>query len=613
MFLLKYYFALVTVAVVYKLLFLTINHGNESCTAGDYINVAIYGLKHDLAIAGYFTAIPLLLAIVSIFKKTKLRRFYNCYNALIAFSAALAFVSDITLYPYWEFKLDAAAILVYIDSPSNAAASVTITHMIILAIALVVLTLAIYKLLSLICRREPNITIDSQNTKASPLNKVTQSIVYLFCGGLIFLGVRGGITESTNNVGSVFYTNKTYLNHAAVNPIFSFLYTLANLENFSEEYCFFDHKQLQKHIDGLYNHDAQLTDTLLTNTRPNIITIILEGFSAEVVEELGGMKNITPNIDRLSKEGVLFTQCYANSYRTDRGVICTLSGYPSFPKTSVMKSANKSQKLPSLASTLRSAGYTNTFLYGGDANFTNMSGYLYSTGYDRIISDADFTASERSTHRWGAGDDITFDRLYNMVINQRQTPWHITYLTLSSHEPWEVPYNRINNDEKANSFAFTDEMLGNFVEKLKKTKQWDNTLIVCIADHSVVGYPDGIKQTDKKRNHILFVLLGGAINNPRRIETLCNQTDFVATLLAQMQLPTEPFKFSRNILGPEYRYPFAYHCYNNGISLIDSTGFSVLDLDSRKELLDEPTSGGNDRIDKAKAILQTTYTDYTNL
>ena len=259
---------------------------------------------------------------------------------------------------------------------------------------------------------------------------------------------------------------------------------------------------------------------------------------------------------------------------------------------------------------MKRIGYSNTFLYGGDINFTNMKGYLFSSGYEKLISDQDFTRKEVSTHRWGAGDDITFNKLYEIIMNQGSEPWHITYLTLSSHEPWEVPYNRISNDEVANSFAFTDEMLGRFVEKLKATDKWENTLIICIADHTVTGYSKG--QTERSRNQILFMMLGGAIKEPKRIDRICNQTDFVATILAQMQLPVEEFRFSRNIFSPKYTYPFAYHSYNNGISLIDPTGYSVYDLDGKREMT-APTEGSEERIGTAKAILQSTYNHYFNL
>ena len=607
--LLKYYSAFILLSIIYKITFLALNHHNGQFSFVDYTDVLLNGIRHDFAIAGYFTAIPLMLTMASTFTRLPLSTFYSIYNSIVAFAISLAFIADITLYPYWELKLDASAILVYIDSPANATASLTATHLTMLAFILAALTYTTYKLLSYTCKEECR---TGNDVKSGAIHKVTKSIIYLLAGGFMFLGIRGGTTESTNNIGTVYYNDNPTLNDAAVNPIFSFLYTLANLENFKEEYHFFNDEERADIFNGLYTQDTILSDTILSITRPNILTIILEGMSARFVETLGGEKGITPNIEGLAKESILFTECYANSFRTDRGVVSILSGYPAFPKTSVMKEANKCSRLPSLAGSLKRAGYSNTFLYGGDIKFTNMNGYLLFTGYDRLIADKDFTREEATTHRWGAGDDITFDRLYETIMNTGNEPWHITYLTLSSHEPWEVPYSRIEDDRIANSFAFTDEQLGKFVERLKATDKWDNTLIICIADHSVTGYPAGIRQTDKERNHILFMMFGGAIKEPKRIDAICNQTDFVTTLLAQMQLPCNEFKFSRNILSAQYTNPFAYHCYNNGISLMDSTGFSVYDLTGCMEAT-VPAPGNEIRIKRAKAILQSTYNDFFNL
>lgn len=608
-FLLKYYLAFILLSIIYKIIFLALNLDNGHFALGDYTDVLWHGIRHDLAVAGYFTAIPLLLTMLKPFIRLALKTFYRIYNSIVAFAISLAFIADITLYPYWEQKLDASSILVYISSPANAVASITATHMTMLAIILAALTYTIYKQLSYICKTVSN---TDSNSKAGTIHKATNCAIYLLAGGFMFLGIRGGAKESTNNIGTVYFNNNATLNAAAVNPIFSFLYTLAHLENLKNKYSFYNDSEREEIFAGLYTQDARLCDTLLNCARPNIVTIILEGMSASFVEPLGGTKGITPNIGKLAKESILFTECYANSFRTDRGVVSILSGYPSFPKTSVMKDANKCSKLPSLAGALRKAGYSNTFLYGGDIGFTNMNGYLLFTGYDRLISDKDFTREESTTHRWGAGDDITFNRLFDTIMEAGDEPWHITYLTLSSHEPWEVPYSRIEDDKVANSFAFTDEQLGKFVKRLKETDKWTNTLIICIGDHSVTGYPAGIRQTDKERSHILFMMLGGAIREARHIGTICNQTDVAATLLAQLQLPGNEFKFSRNIFSPQYTYPFAYHCYNNGISLMDSTGYTVYDLTGNMETT-TPTPESESRIKRAKAILQSTYNDFLNL
>lgn len=600
LFLLRYYFTQVVIFTVYKVLFLLANVGDEHITVKDAFEVAFHGLPLDFAVAGYFTALPLLIAITTIFVNFKARRVLAWYNAVIATAIALGLIADMSLYPYWEFKLD-ASFLIYIDSPANAFASISIWHFIALVAILAIAVYLFYRLLCSACKRD-----------FQPCGrKAVTTLQHILLGGLLFLGIRGGVTESTNNIGTVFYSEREILNHSALNPIFSFLYSVGKIENYSSEYSFVDEKECCSIIENLYCIDNTVCDTLIKTTRPNIIIIIMEGMSARFVEKLGGMKSITPNIDRLIDEGVLFINCYANSYRTDRGVICTLSGYPSFPKTSVMKSTIKSQKLPSVALSLGRAGYTNTFLYGGDINFTNMKGYLYSTGYHYTFADKDFSSTEQESHEWGVGDDITFNKLYDVVMSQTKEPWHITHLTLSSHEPWNVPYDRISEDKIANSFAFTDEQLGKFIDRLKKTDKWENTLVVCIPDHSVVGYPKGIKQTDRERNHIPLLMLGGAVKRPMRIERLCNQTDMAATLLAQLNLPIDEFTFSRNVLGQNYNYPFAYHSYNNGISLIDSTGFTVYDLDSHTVIHESPQDTNN-RLNNAKVILQATYNNYMN-
>jgi phosphoglycerol transferase MdoB-like AlkP superfamily enzyme len=270
----------------------------------------------------------------------------------------------------------------------------------------------------------------------------------------------------------------------------------------------------------------------------------------------------------------------------------------------------KSQGLPGIANSLSKVGYRNTFLYGGDINFTNMKSYIFSGGYSSVIADTDFPG-EAKKHQWGVNDDIAFDSLASMVARQhKDKSWHITYLTLSSHEPWIVPYNGIPDNEIANAFAFTDSCLGAFVEKMKKSEVWENLLIVCIPDHTVACYPRNADRTDKRMTHIPLLMLGGAVKEPKRIETLCNQTDLAATLLAQLQLPTDEFKFSRNILSPAYSYPFAYHSFNNGIQFIDSTGFSMFDLNAGTLQKEEPADSSQSRLKRAKAILQSTYDDY---
>ena len=597
-YILRYYITLLLCFVPLRLLFLAMN-GSEDYSIQDYIDVALNGLPLDIAVAGYLTVIPLLFAIAGTFVRMPLRKVLKIYNILVAIAVAMAFVADISLYPFWGFKLD-ASFLIYIDSPSNAFASVTTGYIIIRLLLTVIFSVAIFVALN---RATP--------TRLQPgKHSIALLSALLLVGGVLFLAIRGGVGESTNNIGKVYYSDNQFLNHSAVNPVFSFIYSMGKRDDYTDAYKFYESSQVEADMKALYPHDNAITDTLLRTTRPNIITIILEGMGSPLIESQGGIKGVTPNFDKLTKEGVIFTNCHANSYRTDRGVLCTLSGYASFPKTSVMKSPIKSRNLPSLAASLSEAGYHNAFLYGGDINFTNMKSYLYSTGYNELIADTDFTLKQQGTHLWGVTDHITFDSLYTLATNRTEQPWHITYLTLSSHEPWTVPYSRIANDEIANAFAYTDSCLGRFIDRLKESDIWENTLVIMLPDHTLARYPQRIEGDDATRNKIPLLLQGGALSKHKEIDLLCNQSDLPATILAQMGLPTDRFEYSRNVLSPSYRYPFAYHTFNNGISIIDSTGYTLYDLDAQATRIEEPADPTGERLRNAKTILQATYNNF---
>ena len=243
----------------------------------NYLDVAWHGIPLDAAVAGYLIAIPLLLTIVSTFVYIPMRKLLIVYNAFTAIAISSAFIADISLYPFWEFKLD-ASFLIYIDSPSNAFASVSTAYIATRLIAAIILAAAIFLLLH----------------KATPLGlrRTKHRFISLFTtlsvGALLFLVIRGGVGESTNNIGRVYYSDKQFLNHSAVNPIFSFIYSMGKRENYKETYSFYTPEELAALTEGLFPNDPAITDTLLNTTRPNIITISNTNNSSNTI-------NIFPN------------------------------------------------------------------------------------------------------------------------------------------------------------------------------------------------------------------------------------------------------------------------------------------------------------------------------
>ena len=597
-----YFFTVLLIFILQKPLFMLYNGSIEKGFGfADYMQVMIHVAILDAATAGYLTAFPFLLVLISIwFRKFPLKKILYGYYILAAALISIIFVVDMALYTFWGFKLDASVFL-YIDSPKEALASVSVGFILLRVLAILLLiALNSWVLLKI-----------TPSVLTATRKRIAGTAGMLLLGGVLFIIIRGGVTESTSNIGQVYFSNEPFLNHSAVNPDFSLLSSMGKSQDFASEFNFFDEEKRAALFDGLYpTTDGDSIIQVLNTKRPNILIILMEGFGGAFVEPLGGLPDVTPHFNRLSKEGVFFTNCYANSFRTDRGTVCTFSGYLGLPTASVMKIPAKSRTLPAIAEGLSKAGYKTDFLYGGDINFTNMKSYLLSTGYQRLTANTDFSLAEQTSNAWGVNDDITFEYLYNQLRNRKEEgPWHTAFLTLSSHEPFEVPYHRLE-DKIPNAFAYTDECLGKFIDRLKQTPAWKDLLVICLPDHGFY-YPREGSNAMPRFYHIPLLWLGGAVKQPMQVDKIMNQTDLAATLLGQLGLEHTAFTFSRNVLGSDYKYPFAFYSFNNGFSFRDSTGVTVFDNNSGSILFDEPEADES-RLDKGKAILQTVYDDLGN-
>ena len=607
LFLLAVFITWLPLLAIQKPIFMLYHHAlANGCSLIDYLKVITHGLLLDCTVSGYLTVIPFLCVLVSIWLPgTFYKKVLKGYFLVMGLVIAAIFAVDVALYGYWGFRLD-ATLFFYLLSPADAMASVPVgTFFLQFGLFLLYaygIFLAFRKLII------PLFPVTPAH------NRVGGAIAVLLLGGILFIPIRGGVTTSTANVGMVYFSKNQFLNHSAINPAFSLLASLSKQQDFSAQFNFFPEEERRERYTALTHHNDSLTNNtekveLLTTDRPNILIILLESFSANAIEAVGGEAAITPNLNKLSKEGVTFTNMYANSFRTDRGIVAVLNGYLAQPTTSIMKYPAKSQTLPSIAKSLNEQGYTADMLYGGDINFTNMQSYFFGSGYSKITADRDFPLTSRLS-KWGANDDITFSHLYESIKERdEKTPWLSTFLTLSSHEPFEVPFHHLENPY-LNSVAFTDSCIGSFVDKLKELPVWKNTLIVLISDHGY-RYPSSIQEYGPRRFHIPMIWLGGAIKEPVAIDTYANQTDLAATLLSQLGLPHDQFTFSRDILDPGYP-KYSFYTFSNGFGIIDSTGVSVYDNESNRPLLEEPSTGSETRLNKGKVLLQTLYDDLGN-
>ena len=602
-YLLIMFLMLLTVFVTQKPLFMLYNLDVATNVGiGDYFMVMFHGLQLDITVTSYCMVLPTIVVLLSFFKKVPVRKILVAYYFILMLIIATIFVADAVLYHFWGFKLN-SSVFMYTDRPGDALASVSVWFVIFRVLLIFVFA----KLYSWLCYKlTPKFFVRNPKYRIS-------AMILIPVLGLYFLGIRGGIDESTANVSDVYFSDNQFLNHAAVNPTFNMLYTLTKSKDFSKEFNFYGDEERETLTKGLFTTESVDTDTLLRTRRPNVLIVIWEGCPGAFVEAVGGEPDVTPNLNRLANEGVVFTNCYANSYRTDRGVLCTLSGWLGMPTASLMKMTDKSSNLPAIAESLGAFGYKCDFWYGGDVGFTNMNSYLYESGYKTVRGDMYFSAEDRNYSKWGVPDHVVLDSVANNIISREDTDehWMTTVLTLSSHEPWEVPYQRLD-EKKRNSMAYTDDCMGKFVERLKQSPVWNDLLVVVLSDH-------GIKSNQKQQNsdyevaHIPMVWIGGAVKEHRVVSSIMAQSDMAATLLGQLDIPHADFIFSRDVMSKTYQCPSAFHTFDNGMTLIDSLGVVTYDNNAKRTIYSELFTGGQMDIklyeNKIKAVLQTVYKD----
>lgn len=585
-----------------KVLFISIYHstmGEAGCA--DYLAVLWNGLILDAAVAGYLTAIPgIVLAVMPWGNGTVMRWTWNCYFAATAFVAALAYVSNIGLYGYWGFPLDNTPLLYLRTSPSDAFASLTWTEWIVATLTIILLAWSVFAL----SRRLYNSLCRTERGDASPSipQRIVYSLALLLCTAALFIPIRGGFSTGTNHTGSVYFSENIQLNHAAVNPIFSFVESVNHQQELGTKYRYMEGKEADEIFSSLV-HTRLRRDAVRHDY--NVIVIGLESFSKYIMTEAGHVSGVTPNLDRLSREGIYFTNFYANSFRTDRGLVSILSGFPAQPTMSVMDVPHISTSLPSLAATLLRNGYDTHFYYGGDTNYSNMKSYVVGTGFSKVTSEVDFPMSQR-TGKWGVPDEYILGAMFEDIKQAKSDrPFYKALMTGSSHEPFDVPYSS-GLEERLNAFAYTDYCLGDFISKMKGLKLWKNTLIAIVPDH-LGAYPDVMDNYQLWRYEIPLIITGGAVEAPERIATIGSQIDICATVLGMLGIEHDDFVYSKDLLDADAPH-YAIFDFPDAMGFVDDSGHVIYDNTAGKVAVSEGLSTDT-LCRKAQAYIQKLYDD----
>ncbi len=561
-----------------------------------------HGLGMDLAVASYLVAPVLLWLIARIWaEKRWMDVLLSVWLWIAGTVIAVASVIDAVLFPYWGFRLDSTPLFYFMSSPAAACASLPWWGNILVIILAGGLAWGFGFVLNAISWR-----LRPMGKPDSLRRRIWMTVCAVVIGALLIIPIRGGLTVSTMSPGRAYFSNDMALNNAALNPLFNFIYSVSHSDNLSDRFRYYDNDKATSLVRELYRPDAcgdSLPDIKLRNTYPDIYIIVLESFSAHLMPSLGG-EAIATGLDSLAREGVLFTNFYAESFRTDRALPTVLSGYPAQPTTSMLRFVRKFSRVPSLATALKPMGYKASYYYGGDIDFTNLGAYLVASGFDKIVSDKDFPLSKRMS-KWGAHDGEVYTRLLDDLrqVPAQHAPQLTVVQTSSSHEPFEVPFDRFDDNRK-NAFAYADCCLKDFTDSLKASGQWERSLIVIVPDHWG-SYPR--ENTEYlSRHHVPLVITGGAvIGAPCRIGRIGSQSAIAGTILGLLGTENKLFPLSRNLLDP--RQPqWAWMCEPTWYGMLTPSGLTVIDV-ANSALL-ESSSDSRDS-ERAKAFVQKLYDD----
>lgn len=573
-------------------------------TGLEIFKVFLYGMRMDSSFTAYICIFPFLLFLIkSIAVNFKIKKIIRIYTYVLVIIISFLIIADLELYNAWGFRMDATP-LQYFKTPEEMGATISTAPVVLLA----VIFIFIAGIFIFIYKKYFDSLSGFSNHRIAVLNVFISAFLLAF----LFVPIRGGIQKIPINVSDAFFSEKVYADHAAINLPWNIMFSILNRHNPQNPFEYFPSKKSEELVDSLYATGPKKIPSILSVEKPNIIIIILESYTAKWLGCLGGVPGVTPNLDSIAKDGLLFTNIYAAGDRSEKGLVAILSGYPNQAVTSIIKTPTKTRKLPSINQSLEKIGYRSSYTYGGELEFANIKSYLINIKMDQLTDKYSFPVAERTTS-WGVHDQYVFDRFYKNIQTKKQ-PFFATLFTLSSHEPYDVPMKTkfTENDRTTlfkNSVYYTDSVVGSFIRQFKKLPLWNNTLVIFVADH---GHPlPGNDPNDRpSKFHIPLIFTGGALTLKGKINSIGSQTDIATTLLDQLHLPTNNFKWGKDLLDSSAK-SFAFYSFNNGFGFVTPQGTETINNISKKPIFISP-GFDTSQIKFGKAYMEYLYQDFLN-
>ena len=568
-----------------------------------------HALSLDLSSSAYLILLPSVLFISGMFQLncSVNEKLIHWFNISLIIVCILIGLFDTGLYSIWGTKINGKA-LSYLRYPKEA-----ITAMAAVPYGWFLLTIGIQCFAA--------VFIYTKLLKFRILNEAKTWIKFCFALILLslsFIAIRGGIQKYPLSKSRAYYSKYAVLNYSAMNGFWNFMQIILEPDIETNPYKYFEKSKADSVFASMHAVALDSTEHILTTERPNIVLILMESVSGECFEHLNGLKDVTPGLDSLAKESLVFTRFYANGFRTEQGIIACLSGFPAQPKTTIMRNFGKFDRLPNLARMLGDTGYSLNYYYAGNVEFAKTDAYLRSSGFTHILDKFNYPWKEFTD--WGAYDQELFACHLDNAEKDRQ-PFFSVIMTSTNHEPFNGEVETIfkgnkPSDRYNNTVHYTDKCISEYIKQASQKPWFKNTLFVITSDHAH-SMPFNRLANNDERHHIPLILFGDVLKSEyrgKKIEKIGSQIDLPSALLSQLGLPYRQFIRSKNLLN-KWSPEFAYYTFDNGFGIITKEQTIIYDENAKMVVSRKykSTPFDDDIIVKGKAYLQHMMEEFVNL
>ena len=385
-----------------------------------------------------------------------------------------------------------------------------------------------------------------KTVKHKPLGWRLAQFVMIFM--IMALGGRSTIGHRPLNPAMVYFSSDPLVNSLILNSLYSTAHAAKQMSAEESSKSLYGNLSDEIIINTIRDYKGIADQVMLDETIPtlssqtasyqgkpkNLVIILEESLGARFVGSLGGLP-LTPNLDKLSKEGWYFTSMLATGTRSVRGIEAVITGFTPTPDRAVVKLDKSQRNFFTIAQLLQNKGYHTEFIYGGEAHFDNMKSFFLGNGFQTITEEKDYK-NPTFKGSWGASDEDLFakaDQRFTTLSNASK-PFFSLVFSSSNHSPFEYPEGRIEPyDEeyntRNNAIKYADWALGDFIETAKSSNYWEDTVFLIIADHDANAHGESL--VSPKSFHIPALILGNGIK-VYQDDKIRSQLDMPPTMLS---------------------------------------------------------------------------------